>query len=282
MCLSAFVRFVDEGHSRRAARRISECPFPLSSTGECLSCAGSLAPRPSGGRRHAKLEPHRAFHLEKVAEKADITIPELAERAAATCEKANPASLSRWLIRIGHRVKTYGSRRSQEGLPRTICVNVSGLGGFPSRPRWRYARSGPRAVRLLSCLVVTLSQIPWLARRFECDRPSLSAALGIPAAANRCPRLSADQATRASLLARAVTYVTVGPDHQTRLCPWTKRRVALGHIGSAARLPQLHRFLNFGKRFSVKARMPSFWSSVANSEWKMRRSKRTPSASVVS
>jgi hypothetical protein len=63
----------------------------------------------------------------------------------------------------------------------------------------------PRAVRLLNCLVVTLSQIPWVARRFECDRPSLSAALGIPAAANRCPRLSADQATRAGLLAKAVT-----------------------------------------------------------------------------
>ena len=43
-----------------------------------------------------------------------------------------------------------------------------------------------------------------------------------------------------------------------------------------------HRFLNFASRFSTKARMPSFWSSVANSEWKMRRSKRTPSASVVS
>jgi hypothetical protein len=80
------------------------------------SCTGRLAAR--GGRRHAKLEPHRPFHLEKVAEKADITIPELAERAAATCEKANPASLSRWLICIGYRVKTYGSRRSQEGLSR--------------------------------------------------------------------------------------------------------------------------------------------------------------------
>ena len=56
---------------------------------------GSLAPKPSGGRRHAKLEPHRAFLLEKVAEKADITMPELAaELAAATCEKADPASLS--------------------------------------------------------------------------------------------------------------------------------------------------------------------------------------------
>ena len=53
---------------------------------------GSLAPKPSGGRRHAKLEPHRAFLLEKVAEKADITMPELAaELAAATCEKADPA-----------------------------------------------------------------------------------------------------------------------------------------------------------------------------------------------
>ena len=50
---------------------------------------GSLAPKPSGGRRHAKFEPHRAFLLEKVAEKADITMPELAaELAAATCEKA--------------------------------------------------------------------------------------------------------------------------------------------------------------------------------------------------
>jgi hypothetical protein len=44
--------------------------------------------------------------LEKVAEKADITMPELAaELAAATCEKADPASLSRWLIRIGYRFK---------------------------------------------------------------------------------------------------------------------------------------------------------------------------------
>ncbi len=63
-------------------------------------------PKPSGGRRHAKLEPHRAFLLEKVAEKADITMPELAaELAAATCEKADPASLSRWLIRIGYHFK---------------------------------------------------------------------------------------------------------------------------------------------------------------------------------
>ena len=67
---------------------------------------GSLAPKSSGGRRHAKLEPHRVFLLQKVAEKADITMPELAaELAAATCQKVDPASLSRWLIRIGYRFK---------------------------------------------------------------------------------------------------------------------------------------------------------------------------------
>ena len=43
-----------------------------------------------------------------------------------------------------------------------------------------------------------------------------------------------------------------------------------------------YRCLKSAARFSAKARMPSFWSSVANSEWKMRRSNRIPSASVVS
>ena len=96
------VRFVDEGHSRHAAAahfRVS-VSFVVNLV-NAFRVRGSLAPKPSGGRRHAKLEPHRALLLEKVAEKADITMPELAaELAAATWEKADPASLSRWLIRI--------------------------------------------------------------------------------------------------------------------------------------------------------------------------------------
>ena len=53
---------------------------------------GRLARKASAGRRHAKLEPHRAFLLEKVGEKADITMPEPApELAAATYQKADPA-----------------------------------------------------------------------------------------------------------------------------------------------------------------------------------------------
>src|ERR1700736_2691536 len=67
---------------------------------------GTLAPRPSGGRRHARLAPHRAFLIARIEEKADVTMPELAaELAAATGTRADPASLSRFLIRNRYRFK---------------------------------------------------------------------------------------------------------------------------------------------------------------------------------
>ena len=101
-------RFVDEGHSRHAAAAHFRVWFSfVFNLVKAFRVRVSLAPKPSGGRRHAKLrEPHRAFLLQKVAEKADITMPELAaELAAATSEGADPASFSRWLIRIGYRFK---------------------------------------------------------------------------------------------------------------------------------------------------------------------------------
>ena len=61
------VRFVDEGHSRHAAAahfRVS-VSFVVNLV-KAFRVRGSLAPKPSGGRRHAKLEPHRAFLLEKI------------------------------------------------------------------------------------------------------------------------------------------------------------------------------------------------------------------------
>ena len=68
--------------------------------------SGRLDPKPAGGRRHAKLERHRGFLLAQVSEKEDITMPELAAAVeAATGTKADPASLSRWLIRNGYRFK---------------------------------------------------------------------------------------------------------------------------------------------------------------------------------
>jgi transposase len=79
---------------------------------KAFRATGSLAPKPSGGRRHAKLDPHRAFLVARIAEKADITMPELAaELAAATGTSADPASLSRFLIRNGYRFKKNSAGR---------------------------------------------------------------------------------------------------------------------------------------------------------------------------
>ncbi len=101
------VRFVESGRSRHAAAahfRVS-VSFVVNLT-KAYFASGRLVPKPSGGRRHAKLDPHRAFLIARVAEKADITMPELAaELAAATGTKVEPASLSRWLIRNGYRFK---------------------------------------------------------------------------------------------------------------------------------------------------------------------------------
>src|SRR5271163_4238084 len=99
------VGFVEAGHSRRAAAAHFKVSVSfVVNLMKAVRTRGSFAPRPLGGRRHAKLEPHRAFP--QVTERADITMPELAaELAAATGAKADPASLSRWLIRAGYRFK---------------------------------------------------------------------------------------------------------------------------------------------------------------------------------
>ena len=119
------VAFVEAGHSRHAAAahfRVS-VSFVVKLM-MAWRARGSLAPKPSGGRRHAKLAPHRAFLLGAVRDKEDITMPELAAAlAAATGVQADPASLSRWLIRAGYRFKKNASgqrtrpARHQTGTP---------------------------------------------------------------------------------------------------------------------------------------------------------------------
>ena len=101
------VAFVEDGHSRHAAAAHFKVSVSfVVNLMKAVRMRGSFVPKPSGGRRHAKLEPHRSFLLAQVVEKADITMPELAaELAAATGETADPASLSRWLIRAGYRFK---------------------------------------------------------------------------------------------------------------------------------------------------------------------------------
>lgn len=99
--------FVEAGHSRHAAAvHFGVSVSFVVKLMTALGASGRLDAKPSGGRRHAKLEPHRAFLVALVGEKEDITMPELAGAlAVATGTKADPASLSRWLIRHGYRFK---------------------------------------------------------------------------------------------------------------------------------------------------------------------------------
>jgi transposase len=101
------VRFVEGGRSRHAAAAHFQVSVSfVVNLMKAYMTSGRLAPKPSGGRRHAKLEPHGAFLLARIAEKHDISMPELsAELLAATSTQVEPASLSRWFIRNGYRFK---------------------------------------------------------------------------------------------------------------------------------------------------------------------------------
>jgi transposase len=107
------VAFVEKGHScHEAATHFGVSISFVVKLMQALRSRGSLAPKPTGGRRHAKLEPYRDLVLRRVAEKDDITMPELAEELAALGTHVAPASLSRFLIRNGYRFKknTAGQR----------------------------------------------------------------------------------------------------------------------------------------------------------------------------
>jgi transposase len=86
-------RFVEAGRSGHAAAHFSVSVSFVVRLMKSFRATGRLAPKPSRGRRHAKLDPHRAFLIGRVEEQADITMPEL---LAATGTKADPAALSRF------------------------------------------------------------------------------------------------------------------------------------------------------------------------------------------
>ena len=99
-------RFVDEGRSRHAAA----AHFGVSVSFvvklmSALRATGSLKAKPEGGWRYSKLDPHRDFLMRRVAEKDDITMPELAAELAGLGTVVDPSSISRWLIRNGYRFK---------------------------------------------------------------------------------------------------------------------------------------------------------------------------------
>jgi transposase len=101
------VAFVEAGNSCNEAARHYDTSVSFAVNLVALFReTGSVAPRPSGGRRHGKLDAAGAFLVDFVMRKPDVTMPELA--AALLAEKgiaAAPQSLSRWLIKKGFSFK---------------------------------------------------------------------------------------------------------------------------------------------------------------------------------
>lgn len=99
-------RFVDEGGSRNAAaRHFGVSVSFVVKLMAALRATGSLKAKPEGGWRYSKLDPHREFLTRRLAEKDDITMPELAMELAGLGTVVDPSSISRWLIRNGYRFK---------------------------------------------------------------------------------------------------------------------------------------------------------------------------------
>jgi transposase len=99
-------RFVEAGHSCHAAARHFEVSVAfVVRLMAAYRATGSLAAKPEGGWRYSKLDPHREFLLQRVAEKGDITMPQLAAELAARGTKILPASIARWFIRQGYSFK---------------------------------------------------------------------------------------------------------------------------------------------------------------------------------
>jgi len=103
-----FQEYIEEGLSGRAAA----ARLKLSAaTGvrwlRRMREQGSVAPATQGRPRgHGKLAPHRAFLEELIGQDGDITLPELAGALeAATATIAHPASIGRFLRKLGYTYK---------------------------------------------------------------------------------------------------------------------------------------------------------------------------------
>jgi transposase len=99
-------RFVEAGHScHEAARHFEVSVAFVVRLMAAYRATGSLAAKPEGGWRYSKLDPHREFLIRRVAEKSDITMPQLAAELLVLGTKITPASISHWFRRHGYRFK---------------------------------------------------------------------------------------------------------------------------------------------------------------------------------
>ncbi len=103
-----FQRYVEEGFSGRAAAlRLRLSPTTGARWARQVHRTGRIDPAPQGRPKgRGKLDPHRGFFAEIIGQDADIRMPELsAALLEATCERAHPNSIGKFLRKLGYTYK---------------------------------------------------------------------------------------------------------------------------------------------------------------------------------
>jgi len=103
-----FQRLIEEGLSGRAAAlRLKLSPATGARWGLAIRCTGQARAAQQGRPRgKGKLDPHRAFLEEIMAQDGDITMPELcAALVDATGVQAHPDAIGRFLRKLGYTYK---------------------------------------------------------------------------------------------------------------------------------------------------------------------------------
>ena len=111
-----FQKLVEEGLSGRAAAlRLKVSPATGARWGQAIRRTGQARAAPQGRLKgKGKLDPHRAFFSEIIAQDGDITMPELASALHdATGVQAHPNAIGKFLRKLGYtHKKVAGGRRA--------------------------------------------------------------------------------------------------------------------------------------------------------------------------
>lgn len=100
-----FQRLIEEGLSGRAAAlRLKVSPATGARWAFSIPRTGQARVAPQGRpKRQGKLDPHRAFFAEIIAQDGDITMPELASALHdATGVRAHPNAIGKFLRKLGY------------------------------------------------------------------------------------------------------------------------------------------------------------------------------------
>ena len=116
-----FQRLIEEGLSGRAAAlRLKVSAATGARWSLAIRQRGDATPAPQGRPKgKGKLDPHREFLFEVIAQDGDITMPELAAALyEATSVQAHPDAIGRFLRKLGFTYKKRRWSRPNAAVPR--------------------------------------------------------------------------------------------------------------------------------------------------------------------